>query len=72
MEELTFIKTNIGVVAVRRLTNDFSHVWLRKTDGTWNKYHFYVRERDSEISDNLLETLYINLPQQVLAYEDWW
>lgn len=76
MEMLAFIKTDIGVAAVRRhvytKSYNFTQVWFRAADGSWKPYHYFSREKYNVISSDLLEALYQGMPQGEIPYEEGW
>jgi hypothetical protein len=77
MQILTFVNTNIGVVALRRHDKAenlyFTQVWLRSNTGEWKKYHYFTREKNADICPGILESIYNHVShEEQLPYEDWW
>jgi hypothetical protein len=73
---LTFINTNIGVVArfkcLRAGRSSFNRIWLREAPGSWRQMH-YRSKRDWLVSGEYLEGAYCSVARDgTLKYEDWW
>ena len=76
MDILDFIRTNIGIVALRRHPNaellHYTQVWKRSGNGDWSKYHICADCDDSQYPPGLLETIFSSYDPAALSYEDWW
>lgn len=77
MQILSFVKTNIGVAALRRHDNVenlyYTQVWLQSETGEWKKYHYFSKEMAGDISPGILESLYEHISnKEQLPTEDWW
>jgi hypothetical protein len=73
---LTFVNTNIGVVARFRCLKDgrasFNRIWLREAPGSWRQVHYRLK-RDWLVSGEYLEGAYCCVARGgEIRYEDWW
>jgi hypothetical protein len=76
MDILSFINTNIGIIALRRHPNAellyYTQVWSRTENGEWSKCHLLSRDNDSAYTSGILEAIYSNIDPQSIQFEDWW
>ena len=78
MNLLSFVNTNIGIVALRRHENAelmfYTQVWLRTGNDTWKQYHYLSKENSQEFNSGILELLYQHVEQtcSCLPFEDFW